>query len=136
MNVAGPGIDLNTAETDYPLTNVETVENWIKTIYHSEYVLTDSFHGAALSIVFGKQFIVVYGAMSEDSGLDRFRSLLGLFQLEDRMYPTTWDAITDHAYAKKIDFDKVHKRLDELRAESLAWLKDALEIDLDVPEHR
>ncbi len=136
LNVVGPGIDLNTAVTDYPMTNVETVENWIKTVYHSEYILTDSFHAAALSIVFGKQFIVVYGAMSEDSGLDRFRSLLGLFGLEDRMYPTTWDAIGDHAYARKIDFDKVHKRLEELRAMSLSWLKDALEIDFNDRERR
>ncbi len=136
LNVAGPDIDLNTARTDYPLIGVETVENWVKTVYHSEYVLTDSFHAAALSIVFGKQFIIVYGAMSEGSGLDRFRSLLGLFELEDRMYPTTWDALSDRAYEKKIDFEKVHKRLEELRATSLSWLKDALEIDFGGPENR
>lgn len=131
LNVAGPGIDLNTAVTDYPLINVETVENWVKTIYRSDYVLTDSFHGAALSIVFGKQFIAVYGAMSEESGLDRFKSLLGMFGLEDRLYPTTMDALTDHAYSRTIDYGKVHQRLDELRASSLSWLKDALEIDLN-----
>jgi len=74
--------------------------------------------------------------MSEDSGLDRFRSLLGLFGLEDRMYSTTWDAIGDHAYARKIDFDRVHKRLEELRAMSLSWLKDALEIDFNDQERR
>ncbi len=133
MNVAGPGIDLNTAQTDYPLTNVDTVENWVKTIYNSDYVLTDSFHGAALSIVFGKQFIVVYGAMTEDSGLDRFKSLLGLFGLEDRMYQDTNEAIANHAYSRRIDYEKVHAKLNELREFSLEWLKDALEIDLNVP---
>jgi len=107
------------------------VENWVKTIYHADYVLTDSFHAAALSIVFGKQFIVAYGAMDEETGLDRFKSLLGMFGLEDRLYATTMDALTDHAYSRAIDYEKVHKRLEELRASSLSWLKDALEIDLD-----
>ena len=134
LNVAGPDIDLNTAQTNYPLTNAETVENWIKAVYFSDYVLTDSFHATALAIIFEKQFIAVTGAMGEDSGIDRFRSLLGLFGLEDRLYQSTWEAVNDHAYARRIDFTVVRRRLEELRAMSLSWLKDALEIGLDAPE--
>jgi len=136
INVAGPDIDLNTAQAGYPLIGVETVENWVKAIYRSDYVLTDSFHAAALSIVFEKQFVVAYGAMTEESGLDRFKSLLELFNLEDRLYPNTIDALNDHVYKRRIDYEKVRARLEELRAMSMNWLKDALEIDLSEPENR
>ena len=129
INIAGPDINLSEAKTPYPMAHAGTVENWVKSIYCADYVLTDSFHAAALCIVFGKQFTVVYGEMGESTGLDRFRSLLGLFDLEGRMYRTTWDAVISEDFGERIDYKAVHARLEELRKDSLDWLKDALEIE-------
>ncbi len=129
VNIVGPDINLDEVRTSYPMTHAGTVENWVKSIYYADYVLTDSFHAAALCIIFGKQFTVTYGNMGEETGLDRFRSLLGMFDLECRMYQTTWDAVTSKDFGVPIDYNKVNAKLESLREESLNWLKDALEIE-------
>jgi hypothetical protein len=131
VNIVGPDINLDEVRTPYPMTHAVTVENWVKSIFYAEHVLTDSFHAVALCIVFGKQFTITYGNMSEETGLDRFRSLLGLFDLEHRMYKTTWDAVTSKDFGKPIDYAQVRAKLESLREESLNWLKEALEIEKD-----
>jgi coenzyme F420-reducing hydrogenase beta subunit len=126
ISIAGPDIDL-CKEHPYLMMNAGTVENWLAALIKCEYLLTDSFHAVALAIVLRKPFIAVYGSMSEETGIDRFTSLLGMFGLEDRFFRTSDEAIDSGILSKPIDFDKVGKRLDEYRKDSMRWLKESLE---------
>lgn len=54
---------------------------WITRIMNSEYVITDSFHGLALSLLFNKQFFIF---CASEKKFTRLRSLLKLLSLENR----------------------------------------------------
>ena len=58
------------------------VEEWLKGFYDANFILTDSFHACIFSIIFKKPFIV-YG--NKDRGLTRIKSLLKLYNIEDRL---------------------------------------------------
>lgn len=95
------------------------VEKWLKGIYESDYVVTDSFHACVFSILFRKNFLV-YGNC--DRGMARFKSLLGMFGLEDRLVKEVNDPIP----GTEIDYDKVYAILGRRREYALDFLRDAL----------
>lgn len=74
-----------------------SVPEWLAMFRDASYVVTDSFHGTAFSIIFGKEFKCLY---NETRGSARFESLLNLYN---------------------------SGKLEEMRQFSLNWLKDALE---------
>lgn len=97
------------------------VEKWLGGFEDAEFVVTDSFHACVFSIIFNVEFIVV---ANKDRGYARFKSILALFDLEDRLiYDVKYWNSNDK---KQIDWDKVNSRLDELRNESLLFLQKAL----------
>lgn len=55
--------------------------HWLTRIKNSDYIITDSFHGLALSLIFNKQFFVF---CASEKKFTRLRSLLQLLCLEDR----------------------------------------------------
>ncbi len=126
VSVGGPDLDYNKA-VGYPIFNVNNVENWLKAISLSSFVLTDSFHATVLAILFKKPFISVYGRMDEATGTGRMSSLLHVLGLDDRIYKTTADAIESGAPMRPIDYDAVWEKLSALREECLEWLKGSLE---------
>ncbi|KAB0494584.1 polysaccharide pyruvyl transferase family protein [Pseudomonas vancouverensis] len=100
------------------------VESWIQSIFDSEFVLTDSFHGCAFSIIFNKPFIVLGNI---DRGLSRFTSLLDALDLGSRITSGT-DADLIRLTNEKINWDSVNKKLDLLKLESLSFLKSNLSL--------
>ncbi len=58
------------------------VEAWLRGFMDAEYIVTDSFHACAFSIIFGKPFIAIGNT---GRGLSRFTSLLTTFGLQDRL---------------------------------------------------
>lgn len=58
------------------------VEDWLRGFYDAEFVITDSYHACIFSIIFHKPFLV-YG--NQERGMARFKSLLSVFGLEDRL---------------------------------------------------
>lgn len=59
-----------------------SIESWIAGIAHSDYVVTDSYHGMVFSIIYNKPFLVIGNV---GRGLTRFASLLNLLNLNERM---------------------------------------------------
>lgn len=101
------------------------IEKWIEQIATSKYVLTDSFHGTVLSVLYRRPFVVY---VTNPDKISRIRSLLSLLGLSERICsPTTpLDEIMS-LLETKIDYVQVHKILSTLRKESLQLLKSALE---------
>ncbi len=111
---------------DYPRTSVGTVENWMKGIKNSSFVVTDSFHGTVFSILFRKPFVTLIGNWNEGSGVGRITTLLTTLGLEERICKTSQGAIESGVLFAPIDYDEVHRKLDKEREVGMAWVKNAL----------
>lgn len=86
-------------------------------------VITNSFHGTAFSINFGKDFCTIAPARKHNNS--RQKSILELFGLEERLISenTPFEALS----IKEINYPNVKKRLDEEREKSLCFLTNAID---------
>lgn len=89
---------------------IPSPEEFIGWICCADFVVSNSFHGTAFSILLNKQFHVVKN--DEKKGLDnsRLRTLLSNFGLENRLIDA--DAITD---TDEIDYNSVGKIIENTR---------------------
>ncbi|WP_319533092.1 polysaccharide pyruvyl transferase family protein [uncultured Cohaesibacter sp.] len=99
-----------------------SVAGWLAAFYQASFIITDSFHGVAFSILFNKPFLVVG---NRKRGMARFDSILHMFGLEDRLIcdPSDYDIEKSSA---PIDWDGVNNRLTKLRIRSIGFLQEAL----------
>ena len=95
------------------------VEEWLRGFLDADYIVTDSFHACAFSIIFSKQFLV-YG--NKDRGLSRFFSLLQLFGLENRIITSSDNLVLPNDY----NVNLVHKILSQQQDNSIMFLKSSL----------
>ena len=111
-----------------PDINIKTLNNvspgnclWL--IKNAQAVVTDSFHGTALSANFNKEFYTYCPAKGKKiSG--RITGFLDNIGLKKRIINDP-DAFS----ASAIDFSDANKKLDELRSNSFDYLRSALEFD-------
>lgn len=99
------------------------VEDWIRGFRDADFVVTDSFHACAFSILFGKPF-VVYG--NPKRGLARFESLLRMFGLQRRLI-TRPEEVDDEAPYEAIDWSAVSQALARERQKAMTYLERALQ---------
>ena len=104
-----------------------TEEEWLYFFENAEYIVTDSQHGSAFSIIFNKQFIC---CSNKKWGQARYESLFGLLGLKDRQKLTWKDANDSKIYNKKIDYNRVNAILEKKVRSSYEWLQQALGIDV------
>lgn len=102
---------------------VKPIESWLQGIRDSDFVVTDSFHGVAFSIIFNKQFIAIG---NKKRGLARFQSILKQFDLLDRLIDEYTDIDSYIENLREIDYSKVNKRRKQLQEKSLLFLKENL----------
>lgn len=97
-----------------------TVPEWVNSIAHADFVITDSFHGMVFSIIFEKQFIVIG---NKDRGLERFTSLLSSLNLENYLITNKKTANNEIV---SIDYVIVNNLLSDLREKSNLFLEKSL----------
>ncbi|MDD4781719.1 MAG: polysaccharide pyruvyl transferase family protein [Tissierellia bacterium] len=97
------------------------VEQWIRGFMDAEFVVTDSFHGTVFSILFNKPFISI---ANKSRGITRFKSLLKLFQLEDRLVIPKESFNVNNI--KKIDFLEINNILLKEKEKSISFLRNQL----------
>lgn len=97
--------------------------DFLKYINGAAYVLTDSFHCSAFSIQFRRKFMTFYRFNSSSNGSrnSRIDSLLGTFDLQERLYQGNIKMVMND-----VDYEKVHKILKDYREKSIAFLKESL----------
>lgn len=113
---------LNEAEYYYP-----SIQDWIRLINNSQYVLTSSFHGMVFAILLHKPFIICLRPESMFAGNDRIFTILSTLGLEKQL--ATNDTDLSSLLAQPINWDDVDARIDQLREESLAFLETSLSQD-------
>lgn len=94
------------------------VIKWLQSILEADFVLTDSFHGMAFSIIFEKQFFVIG---NKKRGLTRFTSLLDSLELNKRLININTDIRYD-----KIFFANVNRQKNIYIEQSLHFITDSL----------
>lgn len=99
-------------------------KEFVALIKNACYVLTDSFHGTALSIILKKNFNVYAGKVNESfkNRFDRIANILKICSLEDRMF-TSWNDLIPN----KIDYKKTEDLLSPIIERSKKFLKNALD---------
>ncbi|CEO38468.1 polysaccharide pyruvyl transferase family protein [Photobacterium kishitanii] len=99
----------------------DSIGCWLKGIRDCNLVITDSFHGVVFSIIFNKEFIAIGNS---DRGLARFKSILKVFNLTDRLINEDQLSIDNLKIIanSKIDYINVNKILNEKRNESFDFI--------------
>lgn len=90
-----------------------SVEHWLKGFRDADFVITDSFHACAFSIIFGKPFIAVG---NKDRGLSRFQSLLSMFNITNHLIlsPEEYDSSDDYTISEESNIIIAEKYKDSL----------------------
>ena len=102
---------------------VPPIEEWIAGFEDADFVVTDSFHGCVMSILFHKPFLVIGNSAR---GLSRVLSLLNIFGLESRLVEGIDPDDDGEGWLMEMDWDSVDIILEQWRARSMAFLSDAL----------
>lgn len=105
-------------ECHYP----EGIEVWIQGIASAKYILTDSFHGTVLSLLYHRQFVVFIGTVKRST---RITSLLQLVGLKERIMSQD-DRAEDilKMLETPIDYKKVDTILAKERERAFNYLKE------------
>lgn len=97
-----------------------SVEQWLYNIIHSEFIITDSYHGCVFAILFNKHFIAI---ANNKRGAARFNSLLKLFNLENQLINNSTEITTD-LIEKQIDFDYVNMVIKKERLKAKCFFEN------------
>ena len=99
-----------------------SIEEWLCGIANSQFVIVDSFHATVFAIIFHKEFISIG---NERRGLSRFKSLLKITGLEDRLVYEN-ESLKEERFFSKINWDEVDSKLANYRVLSLSFLQELL----------
>ena len=92
---------------------------FLNLLYYSEYVVTTSFHGTALSTIFNKRLFVILSSYP-----DRLLTLLNEFELDSRIVKSEGDI--EKMLNTSSDWEKVNKSLNKKGEESRNWILEAI----------
>lgn len=95
-----------------------SVEQFLQLIGSAEYVVSNSFHGVAMSIIFQKQFF----AVGMGHRANRVKSLLSNLNISERYVEDAYVEVLN----KSIDYNIINLRLQEIIEESKSYLKESI----------
>ncbi len=93
---------------------------FINLLLDSEFVITTSFHGLALSSVLNKKFFITLSTYP-----DRLLTLMNNLGLQNRIINDI-NRLSD-LFKEEIDWTQVNEKLETARKDSLKWLYDSIE---------
>ena len=98
-------------------------------IRNAEYVVTDSFHGTAFSIVFEKNFVTINDRKADGSlkNDERINNILEKLDLSSNYIPS--ENVTSFNLEQDLDYKSITKERLKLAKHSIDYLKRALELE-------
>ena len=100
-----------------------SIENFVYAYKNADYIVTDSFHGTCMAIIFNKPFISI---ANKFRGVRRFESLLTWLNLKNRLYYDVKKLHTEMP-VETPDFAEANKKIESAREFGLNWLKEGIE---------
>lgn len=98
-----------------------SVDHWLLNMARAKFVVTDSFHGTCMAITFRKPFVVVG---NKTRGINRFLSLLKMFNLQDRLLLNVSDFRS--SLYEPLDDSELTKKIKLMREFSINFIVDNL----------
>lgn len=108
------------------IKNMAGPGDYLSLIRYSNYVVTDSFHGTAFSIIFEKKFICVKETKSDggEKNDERIISILKTLNFENRYI--SLKEISEFPIMDSIDYSSVTKKRMKIASNNICLLKDAI----------
>lgn len=102
-------------------------EEFIALFLNANYIITNSFHGMALSINFNKNFFAYYSRAKDDKNTlnSRIDTVLNGFDLMHRLTSTD-ENLSYEELTKEIDYEHVETKVKEKRSTSLQLMDNAI----------
>ncbi len=100
-----------------------TMKTWLDSLKNSSFVITDSFHCMVFAILFNRQFIAL---PSHPGRVERLVSLLSKLGLKNRLYMNIEDIYSNDEWKSTIEYKDVFSKLNKERADSVSFLKNAI----------
>jgi uncharacterized membrane protein YbaN (DUF454 family) len=101
-----------------------SIQQWLKSIAEASLVVTSSFHGLVLSILYKRQFIILQNSNYERSS--RLTDLLEMLNLNDRYFTSVDDFYKAKPWKKRIDYAAVEAKLNIYATVSWSFFYDIL----------
>lgn len=118
-------LNYNYPKKGYKYCFPPSLDFWMKSIASAKFVLTDSFHGVAFSIINKKNFCVILNHNDRDS---RLINIINEFGLQDRMFNTVKEMLQTDNWMQPIDYSKhedaIKKRVNYSQQYLLSALKN------------
>lgn len=115
--------ELNLPVKNFEFNNKTSVEEWLAYIKNSEFVITDSFHGFAFSIIFNRPFVQVKNSKKQS----RFESVFRLFNIENNSVGKDDEIDFEKIFIKR-DWEKINKKIEEECIKAEKWLSYAVNL--------
>lgn len=96
---------------------------WVEMFRNAQFVLTGTFHGAVFSLITQRNFAAY---VTNPSRVKKVNSLLGEFDLTDRIFEAGEIARMEHLMDTSIDYSRFNERKEQVRQSSYAFLEQAL----------
>ncbi len=101
-------------------------EDWIKFIMNATFVLTDSFHGMCMALIFQKQFMAF---VNESRGSARFYDYANELGFTDHLIYDSGSFLNSEHVLSNINYEVINSKIERLRERSTEWLHDAVRND-------
>lgn len=95
-----------------------SVSDWLNGFRNASFVICDSFHGVIFSIIYNKPFVVL---SNKSRGNDRFKNLLEIFSLEDRLVKPE---MIENTLLKEINWPKVNEIREKEKEKGINFLSE------------
>lgn len=104
-----------------------TPQRWLRLLHDAEYVVTNSFHGTAFSVLFHKTFFVAIQGERNVRNNVRLYDFLNTLKLESQLYSETPDTIPLTAP----DYSFADGQIAAMREDSSGYIRRNLQVALD-----
>ena len=101
---------------------VSSINDWVRHLVSSKFLISDSFHGTLFAINFNIPFVTL---LNKNRGVSRIKSLLGTYSLCGRIAYSENDVI--NICNSAIDWDKVNSIIITERNKGINQLKSIIE---------
>lgn len=116
-------LNYNYPKNGYRYCFPPSLKTWLKKIEEASFVLTDSFHGIALSIINRKNFVAILNHNDRDS---RLINLMTIMCLTDRMFNSIEEMLQTDKWKESIDYDAIEPIIQKAITKSQRYLLEAL----------
>lgn len=105
------------------LFQVQTPDKWLQLLHDAQYVVTNSFHATAFSVLFHKKFFTVVNGEKSKGINVRMYDFLSTIGLTDRIF----SEIPEELDLSEINYRDIDPKIEAIREKSLEFLRENLE---------